>query len=298
MEFYLRNLLQSKNDTEYDGVEMFRKIVSLCQVGSSVSLDHVRKGYYLMWLNDYCYTGWGYQGKEIVKAYILTETLPTSILHPFENYKWVVVCNERGNVSHHELVLPTDENDLATVEAYTRFFLSHGSLSLKFYENIIKQSTVALQERLSTYKGYKIESWVDVMNSYLQLLKMAEFAATMVKRGTSSYGCMQRSNNNEKLVLRAKAKIKMALSVTWLSSLIEKDDGRLATYFIKELDRLTELEDWSNCKSLMEFIIAKFEYEDKGKVMLPEIINKETVSKFKDGIYGASAIFDQFPNFL
>lgn len=292
MPYYLDNLKQSKNDTEYDGIEMYRKIISLCQIGPSVDLDEERKGKYLMWLNDYCYTGWGYKGREQIKAVILTETLPTSILQPFTNYKWLVCCMTRGEVTYHELILPTDENDSELINAYTRFFLSHSSLSYIFYENVVLQSKSNLLARKRTYKGHLNKSWVDVMDSYTQLLAMANYAAIMVKRGVCTYGCKQRSVNAEQMILKAQAHVKFLLYVCWTGIMTYKESDHLTAYFMRELDALCKLRDWEGCKALMESMLKNFKFDKAKTFDMPDEVNEEVIASFKDAIFSSDIFAD------
>lgn len=292
MEFFQKDLKQSVNDTEYDGIEMFKKITSLCQLGPSVDLANIRKGYYLFWLNDYCYTGWGYKGREVIKAYILTETLPTSILQEFTNYKWVVICKNRGQITHHELILPTDENDNEYVNAYTRFFLAQNSLAYNLYENVAKLPDVHAYERKTTYKGHTVEGLKDMMDIHKQQLEIASYATKMNARGTGSYGCKQRSSKYRQAVVRAHAKLTLALDVSWLSLMTYETDVRLAAYIIRELVKFKEAENWEQCKTVMEIIVNNFTFSDGNKVTVPQEINAETVAKFKDDMSGGASFMD------
>lgn len=292
MEFFLKDLKQSVNDTEYDGIEMFNKIVKMCQLGPSVDLDIVRKGYYLFWLNDFCYTGWGYKGREVIKAYILTETLPTSILHEFTNYKWVVIRKVNGQITHHELILPTDENDNEHVNALTRFFLAQNSLAYNFYENVGKLADVRVYDRKSTYKGHSVTSVKDMIDVHKQQLEISNFAVKMIKRGTSSYGCMQRSNKYRQLVVRANAKISLVLETNWLGAMTYETDEGLSAYIIRELVKFKEVENWKQCKVIMELIVGNFTFSDKQTVTVPDEINAETVNKFKDDVFGGGSFMD------
>lgn len=278
MSFYKTRLLQSKTDKDYGGITVYKHILDKCTVGEVVDLGSEAQGKLIFWLNDYCYTGWGARGKEIVKAFILVARLPRSFIDHDVGCTWCVVNMERGVEVLNKLIPPTDEDELMLYKLHTYNFISQHSLSNKFYENVMRAAGSTVYQRRKTYFNRDIRGWRDIVTAYDELMMLTAYAKRMAAVGGVTYGCKLRSNTWSPTMNKAYAQAKIQMTY----SSFQKTEGLgIAAYLMRELDKRDAVTAREDTYALMEYISTHVNFLLSAAPTVPTELTEETLDQFR-----------------
>lgn len=192
---YTDNIAQSKNDTEYAGGEIFKDLV---EEGTIVPFDgDVRKqGFQVFTLDKFCYTGKTTQASD-TRAYILIDTpypIQASTIR-------LILCDGINKATGKQKlleVLPAPDGEFPIFGNdwmhKLSWFLKAEALGINFYETVISwcQNKKYLNCRYDL-RHQEIITPKDRLIYLDEFSDLVSYVNRQVQRGSSRYGCQQRS---------------------------------------------------------------------------------------------------------
>lgn len=282
--FYLSAMRKPPNDTEYDGVDTFTRMVSLGKLGREVDLASIRVGYCQFWINSYCYSGWGSLNTgDFARAYILIKTLPYSMLTDMEDYHVVVVTKDRRGNNIHRLINPPTDDELYRYEILVRHFLTQVCLSTTFYKNVIHYIHNPLRQKTVTPKHTDVLGWRRIVATYAETLELLTFAEHRSKNGKSTYGCMNRSNNFHKQLEAAHKRVMGWYNVNFADPSALDTSPNLGAYLLSKLDQYANDGDYDTVRDIMVFMVNELRSKSAIDVgIIPREVTAETTQTFRE----------------